>query len=38
MRKHLRGEKPFEQPGEIVLASQYDVNIVNSEEAWPVVR
>jgi hypothetical protein len=33
MRKHLRGEKPFEQPSGIVLACQYDVNIANTEEA-----
>ena len=26
MRKHLRGEKPFEQPTGTVLAYQYDVN------------
>jgi hypothetical protein len=36
MRKHLRGEKPFEQPSESVLAYQYDVNKI--KESWPVVR
>jgi hypothetical protein len=26
MRKHLRVEKPFEQPSENILSYQYDVN------------